>query len=560
MKGVVGVAQAGSNAIQSIANTNNVSGAVIGGMGNLSNTLGSAGKSVASSESGNMGLAKGLLVGSGALAAATAILKGGDALANAYADSLEGQDALLRSFGGSVINLNSVTQNSDLALKMRTNALNKSTGTGMETDAFIQLASSLGAYGITGNNGERAMDIARQSAMWSRFTGADASQIANFAGLIERYGGNGNKAIETAFGAARASGLDKSQFSEFLSGLESVVENGISKGFIRSADDVSESLANLSLLSGNSQLWSGRNGAQRYQSMSNAMSNATSLTSTSSMLLYRAMSNTMGGNADWIDVMSEIEKGNFADPKFLSNYKAALEGAYGSDKASAIATIKENFGLNYTGAKDFYDNILNSSNNLSPNEIQNKIKEYQENPEFKSDSANMADSLNQIENAVIQMSKNPFNLKYGSIDKIGETIDNIYSYLTQGEDRETKEALKEYEEDIGYAPFIDNSLPGGFAPGTWIDEDVIRKQVQRNKKGYKYNPTQAEIDAYDTMVEAAKVGVSDDDMAKFFTTMSKAVTGNSNKNDYEFNSEVVVIAIKELQKSIENLKIDVNTN
>lgn len=192
------------------------------------------------------------------MAAATAIFKGGDALANAYADSLEGQDALLRTFGGSAITSNSVTQNSDLALKMRTNALNKASGTGMETDAFIQLASSLGAYGITGNNGERAMDIARQSAMWSRYTGVNSSQIASFAGLMERYGGNGNKAIETAFGAARASGLDKSQFGEFLSGLESVVENGISKGFIRSADDVSESLANLSLLSGNSQLWSGK--------------------------------------------------------------------------------------------------------------------------------------------------------------------------------------------------------------------------------------------------------------------------------------------------------------
>ena len=432
VNGVVGVAGQATNAIGFLAN-GNVGGLLSSGMQYVSNQQ--MNKSKLASDEGDADLAKKLLIGGGIAAIAGLTIKGADTLANKYQDALPGMDSLNQMFGGDNINNLTAKQNSENALRMRDRASDAAKGTGLTNEDFVQLATSLGAYGV--NDESRAFSIARSAGNWSRYTGAESSQIANFAGLMERYGGNGEQSIEQAYKAARVSGLDKSQFGEFLTGLQSVVENGISKGFIKSADDVSESLANISLLSGNSELWSGKNGIQRYQQMSDSMGNATSLNSTSSMLLYQAMANTKENQGkNWIDVMSAIEKGDWADLSeggFLESYKNTLNGAYGNDREQQIATIKENFGLNWTGAKDFYENVLSKvgTGEISEAEVQERMNAYKTDPKYQSDSTKMTDALNKIDKALVGFGKNIGELKIAGLSGIATAVDGIYSFLTK---------------------------------------------------------------------------------------------------------------------------------
>lgn len=434
INGVVGVGSNATGIIQSLS-YGNIAGGVTSGVNMMSNQAFNMGNAA-----GNLGMgtvAKGLMGVGGVLALTALGFKAADSLSDTYEDALSGMDSLNRAFGGDNINRLSATRNSDNALSMRGRAVDAASGTGLKTEEFIQLATSLSAYGI--NDESRAFSIAKNAGNWNRYTGADSSQIANFAGLMERYGGNGEKSIEQAYKAARASGLDKSQFGEFLSGLQSVVENGIAKGFVRSADDVSESLANISLLSGNSELWSGKAGIQRYEQMGSAMSNATSLNSTSSMLLYQAMKGKKGNGAlGRIDLMSEIEKGDWGNADFLASYRDVLNSNYNGDAESQIATIKENFGLNWTGAKDFYEQFILNTKNLSSDEIQAKMNEFKQDPTVKSDAANMTDALNKLDQSIAMLGQDPFRAKAGLMDGIASDTRSIAEILTgkKGPERE----------------------------------------------------------------------------------------------------------------------------
>lgn len=413
-KEVIGVAEAGSDVVRNVANEN-----ISGGLLRITSELGKA----------IMGLGPaGMALGAAILTAAGAA-KGADVLADKYEEASPSLQSLTRNFGGYDVNKNSSTKNSINALRMYNKSMVASLGTGLDTDEFINLSTSLSQYGI--NNQDRANAITRSAGMWGNYTGADTSQILNFAGMIERYGGNGEKSIEAAYKAARQSGLEKEQFGEFLNGLETVVENGISKGFIRSAEDVTEELANISLLSGNSELWSGKNGAKRYEQMGSAMNNATSLNSTASMLLYQAMDNSIspnGGN-NWIDVMSNIESGKWGNKEFLSSYRNSLNKAFNGDKDQMIATIKENFGLNWTGAKDFYEKFIDQSagNNrkISEADLEKEMENFKKDPTVKSDAQNMQDALKKINDAIIDLGRNTYTVKLAPTEAAAKIADSI---------------------------------------------------------------------------------------------------------------------------------------
>jgi hypothetical protein len=56
--------------------------------------------------------------------------------------------------------------------------------------------------------------------------------------------------------------MQTGQFNEVLRGLQRVMEDGISKGFVRSSDQVARNLTILSTMTNNNPLLSGEMGAQ----------------------------------------------------------------------------------------------------------------------------------------------------------------------------------------------------------------------------------------------------------------------------------------------------------
>ena len=272
--------------------------------------------------------------------------------------------------------------------------------TGLDTTTFANLATDLTKYGV-GNAGE-ATDLARQAALYAAYTNSDVGQLNQLIGLQSRYNGEKGTNLDYAYGAARASGLDRAQYGEFLSGLERVVSSGISKGFVQSTDEIANTLVMFSDLSGGSEFWKGENAAERLEKLNSGLENATGLKNTTDILTYKAFvdnniaigeGNTayIGGgsvDANILNTFAAMEGGLNA-----KNFKAiaqSFSGAYEGDLMSNVAAWKELSGLNWTGAMRLYNmqqQLL--GNGYDETSLAENIKSLMESPESSDNAREM---------------------------------------------------------------------------------------------------------------------------------------------------------------------------
>ena len=200
-------------------------------------------------------------------------------------------------------------------------------------------------YGL----GEKAsLNLVANSAKWVQETGADMNALMKLQGTASRYG-LGDNVIQNAYGGLIASGMGRGQFNEFLQGLQSVIEDGISNGYITSTEDVTRNLTMYARLSDNNPLWQGQNGARMFTQMNNNLAQATSLSDTNSALVFSALHK--GGS--YVDTMEAIEKGlNDKDAfgKIFSTFMQSEGGNY----EGVIERLRATYGLNYTQAKQVF--------------------------------------------------------------------------------------------------------------------------------------------------------------------------------------------------------------
>ena len=379
--------------------------------------------------------------GTVAVIAGTA-LKVADVTAQKYEKALPGIDSLLQVYGSDNQNKGSSRLNANVGLDLRNELLDYNKGTGLSNEDFISYSTQLGRYGI--DDVKKGGQITQDAAFWSRYTGMRMESALGFMGTVERLGGDGRKTLDEVYGNAIASGIDKNQFPEFLDGVQRAIETGVSQGFIRSAKDVSESLSLLSRLSGGDPTWQGEYGVQRYNQMVSGMANNTSLNSTASMIMYRAANNMveakgakdlLGQNkflqdngANWINTMAYIEKGDLSG-EFLSNLKKVVDANFGDNTASKVLTYKEQFGLNYQGAIEFYKALEKLGSGANEESIKSEIEKITQNKEFKSDNTKLLDALNSIDSSVVNLGQSTFNVKMNGLEALSGVVENIYKEI-----------------------------------------------------------------------------------------------------------------------------------
>jgi hypothetical protein len=276
------------------------------------------------------------------------------AWSSAYKSALPSIDLLNQLYGGA-INRNSAETNDRQGLSMHERAMGAARGTGLDTDDFIQAMRQMGNYGIT--DATQAMNMTRNQALWSRFTGADLGTIQKVAGQARRYGGEDN-AISVAYGGLRAQDMGKGQFTEFLNSMERILEDGISKGFIRSTEEIAGNMAMLYRLSGGSPLWQGEQGAQRLNQMNTSISSATNLQSVEDAISYSVVRDLLGRDNPETAV-------NEREGRFLSltggnilngnaNFRAAAEGG-----DNVIGTVRQGQRMEIIGTEGDYYKVNN---------------------------------------------------------------------------------------------------------------------------------------------------------------------------------------------------------
>jgi hypothetical protein len=270
-----------------------------------------------------------------------------------YKNALPSIDTLNQNFGGN-INNKTEAENNRYGLAMHRRASEATAGTGLTTQAFIEAMKQMGGYGI--RNETQALSMARNQALWSRFTGTDLTTIQKYAGQAYRYGGD-TGAVSTAYGGLMAQGMAKGQFSEFLNSMERILEEGIAKGFVRSSEEIAGNMQMLYKLSGGSRLWQGEQGAQRLSQMNMAISNATNLQSVEDVISFGVARDLLGTGPDREAMFEQLTRGGDGLVAVTgdANFRSAASGA-----DNILGTVRQGSKVDILGIEGDYARVNNN--------------------------------------------------------------------------------------------------------------------------------------------------------------------------------------------------------
>lgn len=389
--------------------TGNSGGTVVngGGGGNGSVQSGGHGNAVSALTRGSAGGAlTSALTAMGPVGLAIAAVIGGGKVANNVEKKWEDKlPEMLDTYNSlSDVGGRSAEQNSENIRDMfdATRRQRNEDNTRFKTDDYLATMRQMKEFGFSdwSDSLTAASNVMRfeNAGMGSR------AQLMEVEGISKRFGLEG--ALDQAFAGLKASGMEKGQFDEFLSSMEGILEDGISKGFVKGADEIATDLTLLESLSGGSKLWQGQYGAANLQQMNSAVENATSLGSVNDVIMYQAInsmseedkSRILGDNYDkengYINNMMILERGLTADT--IGPIFEALK-ATGGSKEDQIARFMSTFGLNYTKAMDVY----NMAQNYKPGDaekIANDIRSYRTDTSAESVDSQLLEARENIAN------------------------------------------------------------------------------------------------------------------------------------------------------------------
>ena len=440
---ILGLLNTGNNTLQSLSG-GNIGGAGINIVSGAANTVDNMSKMAKAAELA--GLSSGLLAAGGAIAAGAAVLKGGKALADSYKEAMPTIFDTGKAFG---------TTDTDEAFKLYQTVNRKNTGTNLDIDSFNSVVQSLRKQGVAENyntpinQAAKTADIAQTTSRWAYATGGNVEQYAELAGIMSRYGKSQNVAEDFNYlvAAGKASGLNDTQIPEFLSSIKKVMEDGIAKGFTRSATEVADTLLMFSKMSGGNEFWKGEQGTRLLSQANSGISSATSLAKTEDILVYRAMQNAYRGttkdkngneidntklalgdtyvkNGGYVNTMQLIEKGINAEN--FDDIMESLNNAYADNTSAKIEALRKMTGLNYTGAARLLNLDLNSGN------LEEKIKNVTEAPENLNNETRWQKDLNNIAEALQKGGKPLFQVELKAMDSVSTDVKRIADFIIPG--------------------------------------------------------------------------------------------------------------------------------
>lgn len=364
----------------------------------------------------------------------------------AYRKTLAGTNGLNKLY----TNGGSVSDNSRKAASTLREGTNLAVDTGLSTDEFLQLATSYSRFGSKSSTD--AMKQARDIALWAQSTGTDAGLITNFLGTARRYGDNSD-VLGYASQARQAAGLTKAQNTEFLQGLQTVIEDGISNGYIKSTEDVSKTFVMFSRLSNNNPLWQGEQGAKRLAQMNSGISSATALQSVSDVIVAGAARDVLSvaGNREkylgnrasgtYIDEMLLMEQGT--NPEMFGAIAASVEGMEGNNYAAKVERYKDIFKLNYAGAVDvaaMADKI--GKNGYTEAQFAKEVAAKQKDTKYQSEETTWQNKINEIATNEALISQSKFWQNVQHLDSVISGYINKDKKITTTEENVANEISK----------------------------------------------------------------------------------------------------------------------
>ncbi|WP_024468666.1 hypothetical protein [Treponema pedis] len=244
-----------------------------------------------------------------------------------------------------------------------TNASAAANSFGYSMEEGLNMVKNLTQYGY----GEGSYDAARNVFGWAKMMGVQKEEAADFKGMFYRYGNKTSDALAEAYRANNLMGMKEGQYGETLRILQDVFTDGINKGFTKSIAEIGSTMAFLKNGSGNNPLWMGEQGAARYQQLNNAARSATSLSSVTDILSYRAIASLsqeekeailkehgLQSSGDYTDNMMIAELG-FIPSVYKKKMKLFEQIAGKGNRSGLLEMLRSDTGFDYIQASQFYD-------------------------------------------------------------------------------------------------------------------------------------------------------------------------------------------------------------
>lgn len=479
------VAQAGYTYRQDIANGNvigasrregtTIAGNVGGVVQGVGSTLMGAGTALSATGVGSVVGAPLLVVGGITSLLGTATKVGanifegrgqaGDAEAQAYMNNFDTKYGVLRSFrdvGG-----NEAT-NARAANEMFSKLTAASIGTGLDAGAISQLVQEAARQGV---DETRAFEIASNAGKWNQATGANADTMLRLQGMAERYG-LGQDVISTAYGGLKASNMQKAQLDEFLNGLQSVIEDGISNGYLKSADDIAAQMTMFASLSGDNPLWQGQNGANKIMQMNGGLSGATEMGNVAQTIAMGSAKRVVDGmsSEDFEKRFGHKKTGTYLD------YEMALQNPSGEIYGQVLKDVKSYSGGNVAAQKEFLQQIfgINSTGtlldlinmtggNFSESAYKKVVDENKMTPNARTEQAAWSDSMSRLSESLNKIGEGEWK------ENVKELNDEVKKYLN-----------KAITKEVGGNADVNKAILE-----TGVDEETAKKAAEYSEKNYK---------------------------------------------------------------------------
>lgn len=351
----------------------NAAGSAGGGLGSLLSGVGLGGAGLA------------LMIGAGAIA-------GVDKLAQPYKKLISTNVNLQALYGSGE---GEATNNAEMRSRNNriANAIKEDKNIFGRED-YLSVMQNLAAYGLDDKNG---LGSARDILNWQHNSGADRNALMSVAGLAERFGGDSESALKSAYQGLQAGGMNIGQFTEFLNGIERVMEEGVSKGFTKSAEEVSADLSVLAKLSDGDKAWQGQYGLERISKISNSLESSTALNSVTNIINYNATNALRQSMSQ--EELSEYLGGNVSSDSRIANMQIMEKGFSTKLLPYLFNSYGEMYGNDFERTGAFMQGLgLNATEATKFNDMYNKFKKFEGNPEEFAEK--YAEELNSLKDSL----------------------------------------------------------------------------------------------------------------------------------------------------------------
>ena len=552
-----------SNVLGSATNTVNTIGNGISaaGSGNVSGMLSSGGQLTQSAAKGLGALGVGAGATAAILGAAGLVFAGGAAAQKASQVWENQMDSAINN--GTFYNENrfnmSASENSSFLRSRFNQASEIRRGTQYSTEEVLEIQNEMAKYGYNAQN-SKTDSQAIINAMAN--TGASKDALTKLSGIANLYGYDGAMTIQNVYQGLKDSGMTDARMDEFIQSVTQAMEEGVSKGFVGSVEDIVNNVSLFSRLSGGDAIWTGKEGAARANKIGSGFASAVNLNSVTDMMMYGSAKGVIQGlspeqisaitggiNDPTIAARMIMEQGTNGAyfSKMLGNYAQNISAQFGYDPEMQLQAYMKSFGLNVTGATQLM-NLMNKwaengySENYGINEEVQKIIDRNEN---KSTETEYKSTINSIKDEVASMGQHVLSLKNFIVkDPSGGALSDQSKNKIKGlieDENEAEQAVYEIEknkntslinfnEAVGYQAAVAGTLSSvGYESKVKLMPEMI-KYYSRNK-GYSSYMTDA--------VSSESIGINDRDQIFNELVAQAAMTGNLKGKIAEKNDGII---------------------